>query len=464
MSKHYPLRALLAFLAALSLSSGALAANRYVRPGASGDGSGSDWHNAYTALPDTLVRGDTYYLADGTYGPYSFRNVPGTSLITIKKATNADHGTDTGWQASYGDGEALFRGSATVWSFMAGASYYSIHGQRGAGNVTGSYGIRLTTSASRNSAVALVAADTSTVFSETGNHRSITIDSVEFDWNNGTAAGASGATRAVQWNAANDSSNITLSNCYIHHSSGFGVFAGSVGSNLVVENCFFERNGGSTNYHHETLWVTGTNGFTFRGNTIKDTVNGALTGWVMLGAVSNAHIYNNVFTCSSPSACATGGNGIIATWDANQYANTNVHIVNNTFANLPSSGNPAIYFKHSGGAVDTNVNVLNNLFFTTTFAVVGATNQTHSACGGGATCVGGSAQNGLPPSIFRSWTEQDLRLASPTQPGTASAYLADKSGVARGADGVWDRGAFEFGGGGGTTTTGLAPPTGVVVR
>jgi hypothetical protein len=457
-------RALVALLTALFLTSGTMAANRYVRAGASGDGSGSDWNNAYLELPATLVRGDTYYVADGTYGTYSFRNVPGTALITIKKATSADHGTEIGWQASYGDGEALFRGTSTVWTFMPGASYYVILGQRGSGNVPGSYGIRLTTSASRNSAVALVATDLNSLFSETGNNRFITLDSIEFDWNNGTAAGASGATRAVQWNAANDSSNLTLSNCYIHNSSGFGIYAGSVNANLAVENCFFERNGGSTNYHHETLWVTGTNGFTFRGNTIKDTVNGALTGWLMLGGVSNAYIYNNVFTCSSPSACATGGNGIIATWDANEYANTNVNIVNNTFANLPSNGNPAIYFKHSGGAVDANVNVLNNLFFTSTFSVVGATNLAYSACGGGASCAGSAAQNGLSAGVFRNWTAQDLRLASPTQPGTATAYVTDKSGIARGADGVWDRGAFEFNSGVGGTPQAISPPSGLTAR
>jgi len=42
------------------------AANHYVRAGATGAGDGSDWENAYTQLPPNLVRGDTYYIADGT--------------------------------------------------------------------------------------------------------------------------------------------------------------------------------------------------------------------------------------------------------------------------------------------------------------------------------------------------------------------------------------------------------------
>jgi hypothetical protein len=453
--------------ALLMAATSAEAANRYVRAGAGGNASGADWANAHPQLPASLVRGDTYYIADGTYGAYTFDDqLSGSTMITIKKATTADHGTPTGWQDSFGDGEALFTSSGTVWTFGGGAGYYHITGQVGTGNVAGSYGIRLATTASRNSAVALVMTDLSSTYSQTGNNRQITLDSIDFDWNNGTSAGSSGAARAVQWNASIPSSDIRLSNCYIHHSSGFGVYAGSVGSNLTVENCFFDRNGGSTNYHHETLWVTGVNGFTFRNNTIKDTVSGALTGWLMLGAVSNANIYNNVFVCSSPQACSTGGNGIIATWDANQYANANVNIANNTFANLPGGGNPAIYFYHSGGAVDTNVSVVNNLFITSIFGVVGATTQSNNSCGAGATCSGSNTQSGLQTTIFRNWSTQDLRLAVATQPGTNTSFSTDKSGTQRAADGVWDRGAFEFNSSTATTATPavVAAPSGLTVR
>src|SRR5687768_17254029 len=56
----------------LFAASAALAADRYVRQGATGSGNGSDWTNAYTSLPASLVRGDTYYVADGTYAGYTF--------------------------------------------------------------------------------------------------------------------------------------------------------------------------------------------------------------------------------------------------------------------------------------------------------------------------------------------------------------------------------------------------------
>lgn len=439
----------------------AQAANRYVRPDATGNGSGTDWTNAYTSLPSKLVRGDTYYLADGTYGAYTFSDAPsGTSLIVIKKATVADHGTSTGWNNAYGDGEALFSGRGTVWTFKPGVGYYEIYGQRGDSNVAKSYGIRLYSTSSRNSAEALVAPDLGGTYNETGGNQHIYFDKIEFDWNNGTAAGSSGATRGVQWNTARSNGDIRFSNSYLHHSSGFGIYATSISSNYVIDNVFFERNGGATSSHHETLWVTGTNGFTFRNNTIKDTVNGALTGWLMLGGVSNANIYNNVFTCTTPSGCATGGNGIIATWDANQYANSNVNIFNNTFANLPTSGNPSIYFFHSGGAKDQNVVVRNNLYFTGSFGVTGASVNTNAACGGGTGCSGTNVQTGITSALFRNAAAQDYRLAAATAGGVATAFTSDKTGATRASDGVWDRGAFEYNAG---SAQALMPPSNLSV-
>ena len=70
----------------------AQAANHYVRAGATGSASGNDWTNAYTALPSSLIRGDTYYIADGSYAGYIFNTAAsGTTLITIKKTVITDH-------------------------------------------------------------------------------------------------------------------------------------------------------------------------------------------------------------------------------------------------------------------------------------------------------------------------------------------------------------------------------------
>jgi hypothetical protein len=58
------------------------AASHYIREGAAGKQDGSDWENAHTQLPPNLVRGDTYYITDGTYPGYmlTIRNPARSSL------------------------------------------------------------------------------------------------------------------------------------------------------------------------------------------------------------------------------------------------------------------------------------------------------------------------------------------------------------------------------------------------
>ena len=89
-----------------------------VTPAGAGLRDGSTWDNAFGGLPATLVRGDVYYIATANYtGGYRF-NTPesGTTVITIKKATPTDHCTETGWQASFGVGQA-------VWDISNGGTF-----------------------------------------------------------------------------------------------------------------------------------------------------------------------------------------------------------------------------------------------------------------------------------------------------------------------------------------------------
>src|SRR5581483_3545433 len=88
-----------------------------VGPTSAGSGDGSSWTN-HMKLPSTLVRGDIYYLMDGSYGSYTFSNSSGTSTITLKKAQGYDFGRSSdgclndisaGWSASsMGSGQAVF--------------------------------------------------------------------------------------------------------------------------------------------------------------------------------------------------------------------------------------------------------------------------------------------------------------------------------------------------------------------
>jgi hypothetical protein len=128
---HSACRLLCAALAGAALFLAAAAAGaavHCVRAGAAGDGSGSDWTNAYTQLPADLVRGDIYYVAAGTYPGYGFNDPEdGTKMISVLKAVAADHGPDAGWQPDFGRGVA-------VWASLSySRSYYLFDGVTGAG-------------------------------------------------------------------------------------------------------------------------------------------------------------------------------------------------------------------------------------------------------------------------------------------------------------------------------------------
>src|SRR5882757_10965028 len=109
------------FLFSIAMFSGqaVFAACHAVGTTSAGDGSGSSWANRMNNLPTRLIRGDTYYLADGGYGTYTF-DTPnyGTATITIKKAQSYDYGRasdgcsndiSAGWNAgTMGSGQAVW--------------------------------------------------------------------------------------------------------------------------------------------------------------------------------------------------------------------------------------------------------------------------------------------------------------------------------------------------------------------
>jgi hypothetical protein len=79
------------------------AADRYVRKGATG--SGTSWADAWGDLNNvswTGMSGSTLWIAAGSYT----RGLPTANVanVTIRRATTAAHGTDTGWSTAY-DGQ-----------------------------------------------------------------------------------------------------------------------------------------------------------------------------------------------------------------------------------------------------------------------------------------------------------------------------------------------------------------------
>jgi hypothetical protein len=413
---------LLAAVASLTYGSPADAANRYVRQGASG--SGTSWSDAYGSLPASLVRGDTYYVADGSYGSYTFDDpVAGTTPITIRKCTDADHGTETGYSAAYCDGQATFGELIMV------TNYYVIDGaKRNESNWqdTASYGFRLRG----------VTANTLS-FGAGSSH--VAFRHVDVGGPNGTTFTGSEGDAFYLGGFGSVLSNWTVSRAHIHNMKLAFQIAGA--DSIVIEYSHM-----GPGWQKETIrgQVRASN-ITIRHNVLRDACQGlpsdptagACTAQIGMwdggaGAFDGSKIYGNVISMTKSTAHTDGcifigGDGNVTAAGA---AANNVAVFNNTFAGI-QQGTCNIRFpgSHSGDIAQ------NNIWY-------GLGSGVSTGCSAN-TCTNNVV---IGSNIFVNAAGGNFRLAQATAPGNtlSSPFNIDKDGAARGADGVWDLGAFEF--------------------
>ena len=460
------IRSIAALALGLMLALPAVAATKYVLAGAAGDGSGRDWANAHPTLPATLVRGDTYYVADGVYGSYRFNTAAsGTAQVNIRKATVSDHGTSVGWSDSYGDGNATFQGPSPVWQI--GMSYLSIDGVTGRGKASVPYGFRVVPTSSKCSSESASAV----TFVDGSHVTDLVLSHIELTWDNGSQPCGTSVPALLHVLGAT-SDRVTIENSYFHTAPGYAFYIGAYDPNpggrlqnaYTIRNNYFYRlgGGGSDDHHWEPMWLMNVDNSDIYNNVMEDVLGATgQTGWVMMAKANNMNVFGNVFFCTDPN-CVVGGNGVIATWSLDAYRNDNVQIFNNTFYNLRGVFNDfGIRFTHNSVA-DTNIVVKNNLYCSARFTWSGVTSQSHEACGCGQPCSGSNAQTGITASMFVEQAAGNFRLRAATAGGDASIgskYAVDIDGRVRASDGIWDRGAFEFGVG-----APLAPPTNLRIQ
>ncbi|MGZ3770947.1 MAG: hypothetical protein ACXVCP_15065 [Bdellovibrio sp.] len=407
-------------------STDSLAALHYIRSGASGT-SCADWGaNACNALPATLIRGDTYYIAGGSYAGRTFDTpVAGSSIITIKGATVAEHGSDTGWTNSY----SVENGNQAIWtseiSFIT--SFWTFDGAVGAAwdKDPTHYGFAFSSGAvqypisigaypyinTSNFTISHVAAtapggDIETMFISTGN----------------------------QYGAV---ANVTVSNCY---SNGFGNFWWATSplttptqDRWTCEYNVILRQNGSALHHGEAI----NNNYGIMTNMIvrytlfEGNAGSGVTGTIVANNndVIAPLIYGNVFKDLS------AGNGIITGTSAGRMISPQVY--NNTFINDYSGG-------WIGGNTTGTPIVYNNLLYNmdASMAVSGDYNAYYS-------CSNVPSENHIQIGTVNPFVNLnlgDLRLSSATQAGIvlSAPFTQDVFGHTRGADGNWDRGAIEF--------------------
>ena len=455
------------------------ATNHYVRAAATGSANGSDWTNACTDFTGScavasLVRGDTYYVATGTYGSRTFNTAAsGTLVITIKGATVADHGTDTGWQASYSVSTSDGGSQATFTNPGAGAtgvvfttSYWTFDGSVGSTNTSTSYGFFISKPAS------CVTGTQENLFvgiaTQSATSTGYTIKYVSFL---GCGSAFDYAQRGL---------TVGCAQCYVTASTFSNNFFDGFGQSFALTNVStstFEYNWSQNQWsgvtHGETLAITNCHNSDFGGcSTAFTQGQGAMTNTFRYNIIKNCRgtacmaglgpgnvlafrdwdIYGNVFVD------AQGGNGVISTGGAN-FVMQNVKMYNNTIIGAAStiswqceqnpqcasaSGNVfknnVLYSSGSvlnadlGSAYDSDYNAWLSADDTppteTNSQILTLDPFVNSA-------IGDTGDYHLTASAATTLTA-GLTLASP--------YTQDLAGNTRGADGKSHRGAYETGG------------------
>jgi len=454
----------------------------YVRQGATGTGTGANWTNAFTALPASLSRGCTYYVAAGTYAGHLFNDaVSGSTVITIQSPTVSVHGIAAGWSDSF-VGQATFNTSSGANGiFDLNTSFYVIDGAYRNADWKSGYGIHLDNTGSVvGSAVGILSFDAS----------NNTVRNVEVE---GSHSQGSPQDRGVQ---SFGNSNLLVSHDYIHDVGNASLlFRGTCPSscNTVASNITLEYSYVSVDFsnpavgHAEGIsFAEGVDNIAWRYNKFVN-INGT-------GAMANAsshtstqdafngpfYIYGNLFWLDDafwpvwyPTWCQVGG----------FYANINVkntgdiYVYNNTIGNMGdnfgscqsngASHDGGIHFDDDGLSGGSAVNpaidhAKNNIWWGSADAVTTGNIPAPQLDISNNTASVSSGKFVLTSTPFDFHLTSHIAGASLTNVGTywngtalvANTFDVDMDGTIRT---TWDQGAFELA----TSSTSPAPSLGL---
>jgi hypothetical protein len=433
---HSLLRLITATAVALPLAAGA--ASHYVRAGATGTSTGADWTNAYPKLPATLVRGDTYYLAGGSYGSHVFQDAPsGAATITLVRATNVNHGTSTGWSTTYASGPASF----TNWQIYT--DYYVFDGQRRNADwnlgTTSQYGLRV--------------AGASPVRLDNGagkgaNH--VTFRFVDFQGGGRDTGINDDVIYGVTGN-----SWMTWQYCALHDSDRTIFLLRGNWQHLVIDHSYIARNTSTDAVHGELMSMTDSTDVTVSNNVLEDIEGSAFFAGVNGGTMADWKVFGNVVQHTAAYVADVGRpahnwgvSGFVFIGIGTGYVGVgnNFQVYNNTFYNVQGlwSGvviqtgsnnvvrnNVWINSARTNGTLGTTPTISHNWYFNT--IADGDPSTTKVVCT--SNCA-----------ILKDPAHGDFHLVAPLPAGYAlpAPYAVDADGVTRAITGGWDRGAFQF--------------------
>ena len=238
--------------------------------------------------------------------------------IFIKKAVEAEHGTETGWNSSFGDDQAVFSAPLAI-----STSYLEINGQTGSGETGSTYGFKVQYSTDT--------ANNGLVTTSTGKN----VSYVKFYY---TEFQQSGIDHIPDIKSVciyvNRISYWTISHCYIHDSNSALTIFSNGPDHLTIEYNWFTERHTNGKWHGSALVINNpgpNNGSIIRYNVFKNIAGTCIIEPKNVGSLQNwSHlsIYGNVFYSTSDYY-----NPMAAICDvlSNPGESSYVYVLNNTF-------------------------------------------------------------------------------------------------------------------------------------
>lgn len=434
------------------------------------------------SLPATLVRGDTYYLADGTYAAYNLTTAnSGTTRITIKKAQSYDYGRTSdgcsndisaGWNAgTMGSSQAIFSAAGGSFSTNAGQGYVTLDGN----------GKTTTAGCGVSPAVNAAASDCGIkAMASTTSATTYGVIWLNGNYDNGATRALGWTIRYVEMQGAGDAGN-TLSNSNEHtfycrngcnsldmehvysHDSACDFMDIPYGDGVTINLSHFKQNASSANCHGQFFLGDGNqmNNYTFSNNLIQDVQGTAYWSILNGGQASNWQIFNNVIFQLTSSSRPGVSSGTFATINSGSYT-TGINLIDNTWVGDHTDYSNH-FSAHCDGTCTGTYNEQGSLYYGIIDDQDGSpvswtgdfTNGTHnynsvinSGSVSGYTGTGEIEATGQA-NPFVNWNSYNFNLTGNganvnSSLSLSSPYNVDAAGNPRPSGGTWNRGALQY--------------------
>jgi hypothetical protein len=386
-----------------------------------GNSWASAWKDVSSISWSALKPGDVVCVAGGTYSGSISTQASGQSgkPITIRRATAADTtcgSKTTGWSAAY-DSQAVIGGVSL------GNDYVTIDGA-----VANGFKLNLVNSSGDPSAISVV-----------GPTNGVILRYIEVSGPCGTSAcNQNGDSRSIDLNHWNGSSYDLQNNMTIQYDNLHGactILWSAHSSNLIIEHTRFADSADSTpgnpNCHPNVVAEQDSTNVSFRYNEVTNWQVEGIMACPNGGCSSSWNLYGNIW--HDPMA-----GSYPRVLEAQGSASGPYYVYNNTFVNVSY----ATITSANGGSYTSDSMMRNNIFWNSSTG--GLANRDYDLCN--TSCGETNGQTFTSTGLFVNYSAENYALAQPTTAGATlpSPFNIDYIGDTRGADGTWDRGAYEY--------------------